>query len=173
MRFAVLLVCLTCLNSCGRSKSDSVVKREGNPDYFRVGGESEEKMNEAIAQSRQEIGTFIDALANPKSSYTHLSVKKPFPYQDGNATAHEHIWLTEVSFRDGKFYGRVGNDPVDVKDLKLGDEVELAKEEASDWMIIDDGFLIGGYTILALRDAMPPDEQKEFDEQFPYKTRAK
>ncbi len=173
MRIFVILACLACLNSCGRSKSDSVVKREGNPDYIRVEGASEEKMKQAVAQSRKEIGTFIEALANPKASQTHFSVKKPFPYQDGDATSHEHIWLSDVSFRDGKFHGRVGNEPVDVKGLKLGDEVELAKEEASDWMIIDDDHLIGGYTIIALREAMPPDEQKEFDAHFPYKIGAK
>lgn len=173
MRIAVLLVCLACLNSCGRSKGDSVVKRDGSPDYVRVEGESEEKMKQAIAQSRQEIGTFIDALANPKPSQSHFSVKKPFPYPDGETTSHEHIWLSDVSFEDGKFYGRVGNDPVDVKGLKLGDEVELAREEASDWMIIEDGTLIGGYTIIALRDVMSPEERKEFEEQFPYKIREK
>jgi uncharacterized protein YegJ (DUF2314 family) len=173
MRIFVILACLACLNSCGRSKSDGVVKREGKPDYIRLEGESEEKMNQAIAQSRKEIGTFIEALANPKPSQTYFSIKKPFPWQDRNATSHEHIWLSDVSFRDGKFHGRVGNEPVDVKGLKLGDEVELAKEEASDWMIIDDGSLIGGYTIIALRDAMPPDERKEFDAHFPYKIGAK
>lgn len=130
-------------------------------------------MNQAIAQSKKEIGTFIEALANPKASQTYFSVKKPFPYQDGDATSHEHIWLSDVSFRDGKFQGLVGNDPVDVKGLKLGDKVELAKDEASDWMIIDDGYLIGGYTIIALRDGMSPEERKEFDEHFPYKIGAK
>ena len=45
------------------------------------------------------------------------------------------------------------------------------KSDASDWMIIDDGYLIGGYTILALRDQMPEAEQKEFDASFPYKTK--
>lgn len=173
MRIAVLLVCLTCLNSCGRSKSDSLVKREGKPDYVRVEGESEEKMNQAIAQSRKEIGTFIEALANPKASQTYFSIKKPFPWQDGNVTSHEHIWLSDVSFRDGQFHGRVGNEPVDVKGLKLGDEAVVSKEEASDWMIIEDGTLIGGYTIIALRDAMPPEERKEFDAHFPYKIREK
>ena len=171
MPTSLLLILTLVCSSCGRSKDDKIVKREGNPDYIKVDGENEVKMDAAITRSKKEIETFIKALQSPTPSQSGFSVKKPFPWKDGNETSHEHIWLTQVSFKDGKFYGRVGNEPVDVRDVKMGDEVTLDKSDASDWMIIDDGYLIGGYTILALRDQMPEAEQKEFDASFPYKTK--
>lgn len=35
-------------------------------------------------------------------------------------------------------------------------------------MVIERGQLIGGYTIRVLRDRMPIDERKVFDEQLPF-----
>jgi len=171
MRPAIALFIALLFASCGRSKDEKVVRRDGKPDYIRVDEKQEPKMDAAIARAKTEIDTFVSALQNPKPSQTYFSVKKPFAWQDGKDTNHEHIWISDVSFKDGRFHGRVGNEPVDVKNVKIGDEVTLEKSEASDWMIIDDGYLIGGYTIIALRNAMPADEKKEFDSSFPYKIR--
>ncbi|HSJ04466.1 MAG TPA: DUF2314 domain-containing protein, partial [Verrucomicrobium sp.] len=112
---------------------------------------------------------FIASLQAPKPSQTYFSVKKPIPWQDGVVTSHEHIWVTDVTFKDGKFHGKLGNEPVDVKDLKLGDDVVVEKAEASDWMIVEDNVLVGGYTLLALRDQMPESERVEFDASMPFK----
>ena len=171
MRTAIALSIALLFVSCGRSKDDKVVRRDGNPDYILVDENEEAKMDAAIARAKKEVDTFVSALQNPKPTQTYFSVKKPFAWQDGKDTNHEHIWISDVRFKDGRFHGRVGNEPVDVKNVKIGDEVTLEKSEASDWMIIDDGYLIGGYTIIALRDAMPDNERKEFDSSFPFKIR--
>lgn len=163
------LVLLLALASCGKSKDENVVRREGNPTYFRVEGDSEAKMNAAIDRARKEIDTFITALQKPSPTQDYFSVKKPFPWKDGDTTSHEHIWINDVTFKDGKFHGRVGNEPVDVPGLKIDDEVTFDKAEASDWMLVDDGILVGGYTIRVLRDQMSEAGQKEFDASLPFK----
>jgi uncharacterized protein YegJ (DUF2314 family) len=53
--------------------------------------------------------------------------------------------------------------------VKLGDEVVLDKSEVSDWMYIDDGLLVGGYTVLELRSQMSEEERKQFDASMPFK----
>jgi uncharacterized protein YegJ (DUF2314 family) len=157
------------LCSCRKENAGStVVRRDGNPDYVRVTGDSTAAMDAAIARSRAEIGVFIKALKAPKPSQTYFSVKKPCPWQDGDTTSHEHIWLSDVTYQDGKFSGKLANEPVDVKDLKIGDTVSVDEKEASDWMIIDDNRLVGGYTIIALRDQMPEAEKREFDASVPF-----
>ena len=163
------LISLFLITSCGKRGDDSIVHREGNPDYHRVGKEGEAVMNAAIAKALAEIDVFIASLQAPKPSQTYFSVKKPIPWQDGVVTSHEHIWVTDVTFKDGKFHGKLGNEPVDVKDLKLGDDVVVEKAEASDWMIVEDNVLVGGYTLLALRDQMPESERVEFDASMPFK----
>jgi len=171
MKAFLFLVAVLALASCHKPKPSNVVRREGKPDYIRVEGKEQAKMEQAIERARKEIDTFIAALANPKPTQSHLSVKKPFSWKNGDETNYEHIWLSDVTFKEGVFHGRVGNEPVDVKDVKLGDEATLQKSEASDWMFIEDGYLVGGYTIRILRDAMPPDERADFDASVPFKIR--
>jgi len=171
MKAFLFLVAVLALASCHKPKPSNVVRREGKPDYIRVEGKEQAKMEQAIERARKEIDTFIAALANPKPTQSHLSVKKPFSWKNGDETNYEHIWLSDVTFKEGVFHGRVGNEPVDVKDVKLGDEAILKKSEASDWMFIEDGYLVGGYTIRILRDAMPPDERADFDASVPFKIR--
>ena len=171
MRTAFLLACIALVNSCGRPKDGNIIRRDGQPGYLRSEGTSKEQLHLATARARKEIDTFVAVLQNPKPSQKHFSVKKAFSVKNGNKTSHEHIWLLDVSFRDGQFHGKVDNDPVDVKGLKFGDDAVVDKNEASDWMIIEDGYLVGGYTIIAIRDALPQDERKDFDAHFPYKFR--
>lgn len=172
--FALLMFCgAVILAGCNREKvdaaGDKVVRRDENPDYVRLNEEGQQQMDAAIVCAQKEIDVFIAGLNNPKPSQTYFSVKKPFPYQDGDKTNEEHIWLTDVTYADGVFSGRVGNDPVDVENIKLGDKVTVKKAEASDWMIIDGGKLVGGYTIRVLRDRMAPGERRVFDESVPFK----
>ena len=171
MKAPLILVAVLAIASCDKPKPSNVVRREGNPDYIRVENKDEPKLDRAIERGRREIDTFIAALANSRPTQSHFSVKKPFPWNDGDKTNFEHIWLSDVTFQDGVFRGRVGNEPVDVKGVKLGDEVILQKSEASDWMFIENGYLVGGYTIRVLREAMSPSERAEFDESVPFKIR--
>lgn len=39
----------------------------------------------------------------------------------------------------------------------------MTREELSDWIIIDDGRLIGGYTIRVFRDKMSPEDRAKLD----------
>jgi uncharacterized protein YegJ (DUF2314 family) len=86
-------------------------------------------------------------------------VKKPFVEGD----KVEHIWLTEVSFDGHLFHGKVDNEPVDIKGARLGQEVSVAANEISDWMYVEDGRLVGGYTIAAMLQHMTPAEKQQFE----------
>jgi uncharacterized protein YegJ (DUF2314 family) len=70
---------------------------------------------------------------------------------------------------DGKaFHGRLNNRPVDVRAIKLGDAVTVAPDEISDWMYVDNGKLVGGYTIRVLVDKLPPNERKQVEQESGY-----
>ena len=58
--------------------------------------------------------------------------------------------------------------PLDVKTVTFGDQTEVLPSKISDWMIVEDNKLIGGYTIRVLRDRMPDDKKKEFDQNIPF-----
>jgi len=116
-------------------------------------------MNAAMQKARSTIDTFITALRNPKPSQTFFSLKTPF--SDGDKC--EHMWLIGVTYDGQKFHGVVNNVPDEVRTVRLGQKVTIAPSEVSDWMIIQDGKLVGGYTVRVLRDREPPGKREEFD----------
>jgi len=123
------------------------------------------EMNKAMQTARDTMDTFITALRARTATQANFSVKKPF--KAGEKV--EHIWLSDASFDGSQFSGRVDNEPVDVKSVKLGETATVDKNEISDWFYVDDGKLIGGYTIRVLYARMSPEEQKEFNTHVGFK----
>jgi uncharacterized protein YegJ (DUF2314 family) len=144
-----------------RKNNDSflVSKRSDNPDVYHVPSE-EESMNAAIDKAQRTVGYFMSSLNSPTPEQQYFSAKAKI--EDNGEI--EHIWLNDVSFDDsGNLFGKIGNEPLSLKNVKIGQEVGVAKDELSDWMIVESGRLIGGYTLRVLRDKMSPKEQKSFD----------
>src|SRR5262249_45481080 len=122
------------------------------------------KMNAAIAKARSTVNTFIAALSAPKPNQADFSVKMAFT--DGEHT--EHMWLGSVRY-DGKvFRGVVNNDPELVNNVKVGQKASIEPSKVSDWMFVENGKLVGGYTIRVLRDTMSTKERAEFDRSVPF-----
>ncbi len=115
-------------------------------------------MNAAIAEARETVDDFIAALSNPQPNQMAFSVKVAII--DGDQT--EHLWLTPVRYENGKFIGRINNEPHMVTTVKFGDEVTVAKDEISDWLYAEDRTLIGGFTARVLQ-ASSSGEKKVFE----------
>ncbi len=127
--------------------------------------DNDPRMNAAIEKARATVDTFIAEVKAPKPGESAFSVKKPFT--DGGQT--EHFWLSEVSYDGKNFHGVVANEPNDVKNVELGQNVEVSPAEISDWMYIDNGKLVGGTTLRVLRDSLSPAERADFDKHVPFK----
>lgn len=123
------------------------------------------KLQAALTKARSTVETIISALKAPKPTQASFQVKKAF--EDAGMT--EHIWLSDVTIDGDQFSGTIGNDPQHVKNVKFGQKATVAKSEISDWMFIDDGKLVGGYSILAMRESMTPAERSSFDKSLPFK----
>lgn len=122
------------------------------------------RMTEALAKARSTVEQFIDALQHPKPSQSLFGVKVPIT--EGENV--RHIWLDSVQFQDGRFLGIVGNEPGMMMTIKLGDKVSAAPEEISDWMYVEDGKLVGGFTTRAIRNSMSERERFELDRSIPF-----
>lgn len=138
------------------------VSREGQPDVFYAKN-ADSAMNMAMEKARHTLRYFRESLLNPRPDQMAFSLKARIV--DGNMV--EHIWLNEMSFDDdGLYYGVVNNEPIDVKNVKLGARIGIAGEDVSDWLIVENGRLIGGYTIRAYRDGLPDDQVAGFDQSI-------
>ena len=123
------------------------------------------RMKAAIDKARAEVKTFLVALKSPKSNQSAFAVKMAFT--DGGNT--EHMWLSAVSYDGANFRGTVDNDPEKVKTVKIGQKVTVAPGKISDWMYVENGKLVGGQTLRALRDALTPAERTDFDKGLPFR----
>jgi uncharacterized protein YegJ (DUF2314 family) len=67
------------------------------------------------------------------------------------------------------FHGTIDNDPDTVTNVRRGDPKRVGPSDISDWMYVDHGVLVGGYTIRALRARLSGPERAEFDRSLPFK----
>ena len=141
------------------TSSTKISKRANQPDVFHVAND-EQRMNAAMDKARLTLQYFTRSLLNPAPEQQYFSLKAKI--EDGSKV--EHIWLTDVSVDDsGNFFGKIGNEPLNLTNVKLGQKVGIPSANVSDWMIVENGKLIGGYTIRALRNQMTENERKAFD----------
>jgi uncharacterized protein YegJ (DUF2314 family) len=52
--------------------------------------------------------------------------------------------------------------------LAAGEKITVDEEDILDWMIVEDGKLIGGYTIQLAVQRMSPEERERFFETLDY-----
>lgn len=140
----------------------NVEERKGEPDLVYVANE-DKRMNWAIEKANLTLWYFETSLENPNPEQAYFSIKVKIIDGDNS----EHIWLTEPHFdAEGNLYGTVGNEPVDVNTVKLHQKIGIERHLISDWMIIENGKLIGGYTIRAIREDIPVSERIAFDKSI-------
>lgn len=100
-------------------------------------------MNDAIARARETVGELLRRLEAPADSGVTITVK--LRVAEGDVA--EHMWLRDVRYEGGMIHGRLNNVPRDLRRVRLGDALQVAPDQVSDWMVIDAaGALCGGFT---------------------------
>jgi uncharacterized protein YegJ (DUF2314 family) len=130
------------------------------PQVFNV-DQHNHAMKRAVHQARRTVGVFIQAVQHPVAGQYDFEVKKPFRQGD----VVEHLWLSDVSFRGNRFHGHVDNAPRKIKGLKMGDRVSVNPNEISDWAFVENGRLVGGYTIRVLYAELSPEGRKALEDE--------
>lgn len=122
------------------------------------------EMVRAIAMARSTIKQFLDAFAKPTRGQTAFLLKVPFTRGD----RVEHIWLADLDFSGRRARGVIANEP-EIDGLHFKQLVEFDLASVTDWMYIDNGRLVGGYTTRFLRQRMSPEQRQELDARVPYR----
>jgi uncharacterized protein YegJ (DUF2314 family) len=68
-------------------------------------------MNEAIAMAKKTLPLFDSAWRSKRYDRSLFSLKVRFPTDNGG----EHIWLSEISLKDGQYSGKVNDVPEETK----------------------------------------------------------
>lgn len=100
------------------------------------------QMDSAVARARATVGTFLDLLRRPGSGRTFAAAKVRFAT---DSTA-EDIWLDNTGFNGRVITGTLSDDATTVPDVKRGDALNVRPEQLSDWMVVENGRMCGGFT---------------------------
>ncbi|RLZ07801.1 DUF2314 domain-containing protein [Faecalibacter macacae] len=157
--FIVLTLFATIL-SCNQAEDTKELEKKLDQKGISLIQYDDEEMNKAIKDARLTFDDFKEQIENPEDKY--FAVKIGILYPGGK----EHLWIVDVIKENGKYFGRVDNEPEYTDDVKLNDIIEIPLNLISDWMIIDGDQLIGGgYTLKLIRDRMTPQERIVFDKE--------
>lgn len=143
MKFIMLALSLLFFTAAGYCEK---------PDTLVTEGYDQQEMSAAIAHARRETDKFIEMLN--KHDADSYAVKAPIT--DHGDT--EHFWLTDITYADGVFTGKIGNEPGIVKNVQYGQEWKIKKADISDWMYTRGDKIYGGYTIDPLLSTYPEEE---------------
>ncbi|RJP53073.1 MAG: DUF2314 domain-containing protein [Anaerolineaceae bacterium] len=115
------------------------------------------EMESAFTEARATLDEFILYISIPKErEFVALKVRFALP---GETT--QDIWCDEVTYEVGQFTGNMGDDIPSLK-LSFDERVIISKTDIVDWMIVENGKLIGGFTIRVAYSRMTPEEQQLF-----------
>ena len=140
------------------------LRRSANPDVYQV-KENDPQLNQAIEKAKLTIQYFKNSLEQHNPNQTYFSIKTKLT--DGNHI--EHIWLDAVEISDNIVYGIANNAPTNLRNIELGAKIGVSEADISDWLIIEENRLIGGYTIRAIRDKMSRPQRELFESTINFK----
>jgi uncharacterized protein YegJ (DUF2314 family) len=119
---------------------------------------SDPELGAAFDEARATLEVFLQKIGTPRSDRTRAAVKVRF-FPPGDLA--QDIWVDGVTYADGSIRGTMGDDIPSLK-LSIGDKITIAKKDVVDWMVVENGKLIGGYTIRLAYKRMSPEEKKRF-----------
>lgn len=125
---------------------------------------TDEGLDSAIQQARASLHTFIETITTPHADRTFVAIKVRFYPPDA---LPQDIWVDDVTYTDGVLRGNMGDDIPSLK-LEAGEKITIDERDILDWMIVENGKLIGGYTIRLAVERMSPEERERFLETLDY-----
>jgi uncharacterized protein YegJ (DUF2314 family) len=157
---------LVVLSACNRDKAVPESQKEAPvkvaideekwPETLIPGGYDHAEMDAAIARAKAEVDTFIAVLE--KRQGTEFSIKVPITDQGET----EFFWVVDVTYVDGAFEGRIGNEPGVVTNVHYRQKWHAKKSDVADWSFMRDGKMHGNYTMRPLLKTLPKEEADKY-----------
>jgi uncharacterized protein YegJ (DUF2314 family) len=108
---------------------------------------TDEELAKIAEEARQTLHDFIRTLQRPIPGEGEFYVKYGFYAEQGSSFDKEYLWLSDISFRDGFYFGKIMNIPQYIPYFKQGDRVSFIIDDIVDWMYQDNGKIVGGKSI--------------------------
>lgn len=122
-------------------------------------------LNAAKAEAVATVPEFLRRLSTPGVDLASAAIKTALPVPGGT----EHVWLTGVRYEGGEFVGTVDNTPSAESGVASGQVVRVKPAEISDWKLVHQGLLVGGFTIRYFVSRMPASQRRALAAGLPFK----
>ena len=127
--------------------------------------DSDPAMNAAIDKARATLPNFISALGEDNPSRELFGIKMKVQDEFGRA----YVWIVDVKLEDDLFTGILVNTPRHVRTVKAGQTLQVSSSKISDWSYVENGKLVGGYTMRVGWDRLSSEEQKRQESKLGFK----
>jgi len=123
----------------------TVVDDHNNVLYLSL---MDEALLEIKQQAQETLPFFLEKMQNPETNESDFQVKYPFEINNEDKQfGYEELWLSNITIKNGLYYGVVSNNPRYVSNIKIGDEVVFDPINISDWLYIKNNEIVGGNSI--------------------------
>jgi uncharacterized protein YegJ (DUF2314 family) len=126
---------------------------------------SQDQTGEALLQiaenARETLPDFFRRLFRAAKNESGFRIKCPFRADSGSGFSTEQLWLSDIGFRDGTYYGILDSTPLHIAGMRRGDTISFSADEITDWMYIRRGKIIGGHSIKYLLEQIPEEQRNE------------
>jgi uncharacterized protein YegJ (DUF2314 family) len=116
-------------------------------ETVRLADTDDPELARIAEQAQETLAEFFTCLQRPRKGERDFMVKVPFTAEEGNGIYREYIWLRDIYFRDGLFYGTVANRPFYIDSLAIGSLASFDTDDIADWMYFRDGTIVGGRSV--------------------------
>ena len=168
-RNAPLAMAALLLISCGGQLG--LFRQAGRATTVHV-DEFDGEIMRIAENARNTINIFFRHLNTPQTGEGNFSVKYAFPASGGgyyyygyvyaeDTVSAEQVWIADITFRGGRYYGIVVSTPVYLADIRRGDRVSFNADSITDWMFTRNGRIIGGHSIRHLLEQIPEAERTD------------
>lgn len=138
---AAIAAVLTGWQALGQAIPD-----EPQPDSTFWARKDDPDMLAAMRAARATLPAFLALARAPRESMSLFTVKVPI--RDGDHV--EYFWITPFTEENGRFSGKVDNDPQSIKTVKYGDTISFGEQDIVDWSYVDGEKMRGNYTLCAM-----------------------
>jgi len=114
---------------------------------INVDGE-DPRMIRAVAEARKRWPEFVSAFQSDLAKDKPFIIKAEF--REGDKS--EFMWVSVKTIEANRIYGVLENSPLELKNVKEGQEVAVQLSSLNDWMYSKDGEPVGGFTLQIIAD---------------------
>jgi uncharacterized protein YegJ (DUF2314 family) len=126
---------------------------------------SDVDMELAVAKAKETLWQFIDRIKQPSKTQEYQAIK----VKRLQGEIEHYVWLDVTSVNGEVFECDRAEDVLASNESGAGGSVYVTSKDIYDWMIVEGGLLVGGYSIRVMRSKMDPDQQAKLDKQLWYK----